>query len=513
MKNKTCLAIIFAFAVVLYGWTLSFGYTYYEDNLVHEKAFQNPPLSYFVETIESWNFYFRPLQNMLFSINTHLSGDLDVPWLFHLTNVLLFALIGCALFRFLTQQKLRPKIAFWVSMIFCSHPLFVTPVAWIPACGDLLVTLFSLLAMISFVNYLERDYRWKDLVLTTLFVLLALFSKETAVALPLVFLAYFWFNSSDRKLRKPHWLLAVALGAVGVLWVWLRSSMTSEWPLSYTLAERLYYVLNIPTALSLMVFPFQPETMSYFSGFKTLSGSVILGLLAVLLWTSEKIAKPIKKVSIVWFLGFLLPCFIGIPGSGCEYLAHRFLLPAVAVFWLLATLANEAIAEEQHHRFRQGAIGLIAVFSLFTIVFSRHYASPESFHAAAIKANPQNEIALTNRGYYRSLHNNMPGAEADLLASLRLQPNNYGALMNVAAVKKELGKVDEALAYYNLILSLHPNDLNAYFRRAVVKIELGDFYGALEDLEVVLHHQPNNEYVRHGRDNLLSFLQEHQISP
>ena len=515
INNKTYLAIIFGFAVLLYAQTLSFGYTYHDDFilLVDEQEFwENDPklLSFFVTPAHQsyFVFYYRPLQNLTYALDIKLSGSVYEPWSFHLTNVLIFALIGCALFLFLVRQKIRPLIAFWVSLLFCANPTFLASVAWIPARGDLFLTLFSLLAMISFVDFLEKNYRLKDLIFTSLFFALALLSKETAVGLPLIFLAWFFINSENKIPQKPHWLLAGALAVVGVFWLWLRTIATINVPIDVTFLSVLKNSLNFPTLFSQLVFPFEPMTYARFSVFKIMLGCLILAGFGVLTLKISKINKSIKwiaLISLVWVLVFLWPAFSVIPMDN-YYLGHRFLLPAVGMFWLLAAFANEIVSDKQYRLFRMGTLIVIGLFSVLTFWYSRVYETPETYFGAALKANPTNTMAWNGRGYYRQMHGDIDGAESDRLQTLRIDPENHSALRALALINVKRGRFAEAITYYDRVIAVDSTDHIAFLNRGILRSKFGDLEGTLEDFDKLLILMPHLENERNYRDHLRSVL-------
>jgi hypothetical protein len=164
---------------------------------------------------------YRPLQNLSFAIDTQLAGGIRSSR-FHLTNVLLFALLGCSLFFLFRRFNISDKISFIGTLLFVVHPMFTMSVSWIPARGDLLLALFSILSMSFFIDFI-RQQKYYQLVSSALFFLLALFSKETAAFLPFLFLLYFFCFKEKPKIKKKHVLFGVILFLEGLFWLYLRS--------------------------------------------------------------------------------------------------------------------------------------------------------------------------------------------------------------------------------------------------------------------------------------------------
>ena len=111
----------------------------------------------------------------------------------------------------------RKDLAFWAALVFALHPVHTESVAWIAAITDVEMALFYLLAFYLFVRLSEVDPRKMSryrLGMVVSFVL-ALFSKEPALTLPLLATVYeHWFRP-DRE-RTP-W--RVKWGRYGLLWL------------------------------------------------------------------------------------------------------------------------------------------------------------------------------------------------------------------------------------------------------------------------------------------------------
>ncbi len=109
------------------------------------------------------------------------------PGGYHLTNVLLHTanvLLVFATFTRMTRQML-PSAA--VAALFAVHPLHVQSVAWIAERKDVLSMLFGLGSLYAYIAYAQTGKPWR-LVLSVLFFLCSLCSKQTFVTLPCVFL-------------------------------------------------------------------------------------------------------------------------------------------------------------------------------------------------------------------------------------------------------------------------------------------------------------------------------------
>src|SRR5262249_32851349 len=111
-----------------------------------------------------------------------------------------------------------------LALFFAIHPLFVPMVAWAPTRGDLLLTIFVIIAFVLFIKAFRANrpalVLWHGI---TFF--LALLSKETAVALPPLCLFYYYLEfrkTRARKLIKGCFVLWLIAGAA---WYYLHSAL------------------------------------------------------------------------------------------------------------------------------------------------------------------------------------------------------------------------------------------------------------------------------------------------
>ncbi|MEW4490018.1 hypothetical protein AB1L42_18185 [Thalassoglobus sp. JC818] len=150
------------------------------------------------ELIQSWSFEglygiatepvarnFAPLTIFTFLIEHTLWGMWSGGY--HLTNLALHAInaiLAYALLRRLTGSSL---LAWTVSLIFALHPVQVETVAWVSSRKSLLSATFMLA---SFICWLRPDRTSRDEGFGTLWLILGLLSKASAVVVPPIVIAY-----------------------------------------------------------------------------------------------------------------------------------------------------------------------------------------------------------------------------------------------------------------------------------------------------------------------------------
>lgn len=134
------------------------------------------------------------------------------PDVAHAVNVALH-LVNGALVCAVASQLVTPLVAVSAAGVFLLHPLNSEAVAYVTGRGDLLVTLFTLLAVWAALGWVDRGGRWRA-GLGLLALVGAALSKEIGlIALPLVVLTLAAWRPS---LRPTAGLVAVLCGLGGL---------------------------------------------------------------------------------------------------------------------------------------------------------------------------------------------------------------------------------------------------------------------------------------------------------
>lgn len=141
------------------------------------------------------------------------------PWIFHAANLLLHIIAVLAAFELLRCLVKHKGAAAVGALLFAVHPVQVEPVAWISGAKDLLYGLFALIALWQYVQYAQAAPASHEqnettrppvhYILASLAFVLALFSKPTAVVVPLLAFVI------DCWLLRRSWRKSLA-----VLWPW-----------------------------------------------------------------------------------------------------------------------------------------------------------------------------------------------------------------------------------------------------------------------------------------------------
>ncbi len=180
----------------------------------------------------------RPMRTLSYVVDYHLggvqAGQLDA-WIFHLNNIVYHWFTACLVFliafrltnirRHLSgaqsesEDGLRWQPAVFTALLWALHPVQVETVTYISGRRDILTTLFFLCGFWAFLGWHEQRTIGKRIAYffaIALSYVLGVASKEMALTLPVVMLAYDAFRAS-RVQEVPFGLPSIgqAMRAVG----------------------------------------------------------------------------------------------------------------------------------------------------------------------------------------------------------------------------------------------------------------------------------------------------------
>ena len=156
------------------------------DDFIHfSRLRMDPPLVQMLTTPDPFRFY-RPVVQSSFWLNSQLSGL--APGSFRAINLILHLAVIASVCVLARKLLVQPRAALLATLAFAltpkAHPIGVL---WISGRSDLLMALFSVLAVIAWLQWHESQRsRW--VMIGACCYLLAVLSKETAILLPVLLL-------------------------------------------------------------------------------------------------------------------------------------------------------------------------------------------------------------------------------------------------------------------------------------------------------------------------------------
>ncbi|HOY32331.1 MAG TPA: tetratricopeptide repeat protein [Bacteroidales bacterium] len=517
-KTPLILLIIILACITVYYRTLSYDYTHYDDdimilnNLAFLKDLSNLPEAI---VLDAWFMHkgielYRPLQNISYMMDAQIGNDIIFST--HLTNLVLHILCCIAIFFLLTQLKFDRKYAFLGALVYAVHYLFLHAVIWIPARGDLLLSLFSFLSMLTFLLLIRTD-KWYYYALNIIAFSLAMFSKETAIMLPLLFIIYLLLFLRKSFFRKKHLILAGFYALSIIAFYYLRELSVIKKDQT-GIGNFFLNLQTIPEVIQKFFVPVNFCTMPAFNTTATIIGMMIIAGFVLLFIFRKKLYNPLIMFSLLWFICFLLPGMIYRPDFtdfSYEYLDHRDYLPSLGILMILLSLV-------QGHEIRSknafagklilfGSLLVLIYLGFLNFMLNGIYKNAVRYSESAITHNPSCAQGYFIHGCEMEKAKQEDAALADFSNAVKYHPNLFEARYNRAAILYKKKEYKKTLGDLDYIINYKPGyGYDAYSLRGAVRSNVGDYEGAEKDFQTALQLRPDYPEAKNNLDAVKKIL-------
>ena len=471
-----------------------------------------------------------------YAVNWHpltwLSHMLDVqlygldPGPHHLTNLLFHIANTLLLFGLLRRMTGALGGSAFVAGLFAVHPLHVESVAWVAERKDVLSTLFWMLTLWAYVEYVRRPglrRYWAVL----LFFALGLMAKPMLVTLPFVLLLLdFWPlgrmglgpNPADGwALSRDGWATTVRLvwEKLPLLALTVMSSIVTlvvhrrggavislgATPLNLRVANALVsYVAYIgqmlwPARLAVL-YPYAQSLPGWWTA------GAFLGLMAISVAVIRAgPRRPYLLVGWLWYLGTLVPV-IGLIQVGDQARADRYTyIPLIGLFIVVAWGVPDLMVRWPFRRIAlPAAAGLV---SLACVIAARgqlrYWQDSTTLWTHALAVTTGNTIVHNNLGVVLADQGKLEEAIAHYSEALRIKADSADAHNNLGVALADQGKLEEAIAHYSEALRIQPDYADAHNNLGVALADQGKLDEAIAHFSEALRIKP--DYIK-ARDNL-----------
>ena len=446
---------IIALGFIIYAQTLSFNFTYLDDNaLIVDNYHVLKNISNIFQVFKqdvfrsSVDAYYRPVLTVSFMLDAQLGGA--APFIYHLANTLIHLLASCLLFILLVKLRYSAELAFFCSLIFTVHPVLTQAVAWIPGRNDSLLAVFVLLAFIAFMNFIETK-NWAYYFWHIFFFTLALFTKESAPVLALMCLLYLHLIIKEKLISFNKGILTIGWVVIITFWFLMRmNAFRSPFGLTTSeLGQSLW--ANFPAAIQFIgksIFPFNLSVLPLIKDTTFIYGCIALITLAGLIFLSKKRRYNYVAFGASWFILFLLPTLFfhnpSIPFGLDFHLEHRMYLPLIGlIIVLLETDLIKGLDFKNKKAWILGAL-VILLFSALTYNHSSNFKNRLSFWKKASETSPHSPLAHRNLGAMYYLSGKYDNAETEYKKALELSPNEPMVHNNLGLIYMNRGRLKDA---------------------------------------------------------------------
>lgn len=409
--------------------------------------------------------YWRPMILIVFSTAWHLWRD--NPLGYHLINIVLHISNAILLFFILKKIFKKDGLSFLIALIFLIHPVQTEAIAYVSGIGDPLSVFFIFLSSFFFIKFLEKA-KAKFLMLSTIFFVLALMSKETAIITPLIlFLVGFCYFDEQPIKKKIQKILIYLIPLIIIAMIYFGLRLTI---LNFKNTLNLYNEENFFTKrLDIRILTFFKTLPFYFNFMflpldlhmerqieipkSILDPMVLLGIFITSILTFfliEYFDKDyIFSFGILWFFITIFPMSnILIPVSGLIY-EHWLYLPLIGIFlslfWILIKLVKT-------YQLEKISIIILIIFLTFlglrTVIRNFDWRDPVSFYQQIIQHNPKSYRIWNNLGIEAEKQGKIELAKKAYEQATVLDSNNPVAFHNLGVVFLRENNLEKAEFYF-----------------------------------------------------------------
>jgi tetratricopeptide (TPR) repeat protein len=476
-------------------------------NNVFIKDLKNLPFAF---TTSVWSFasndigataqpYYRPMFSVLFTV-VHAVVGTSSAFGWHLVNVLIHAAVAWLTFVVCRKFTQNRNLALIAASLFAVHPVHAESVAWISGVTDPLMSLFLLPSFYFYLRYRETEKR-QFIFFTLLLFLCALWSKETAVGLPLVIAYCELFHFDDAaswKVRVRRLaVLAVMFVAPVAIYIFARYQAFGAFVASDDVRYPFSAALKtIPLAaikyLSLMSVPigysyqhYTPFVTSFVSLQFLLPVLVLAIVVAAIIFSKSRLLN----FASVWFLAFLLPALAGIVSFDPSYLVQeRYLYVPSIGFCLAVALGIEWIAGRQFAQAQRIALAMVVLLVIIwggvCLKNNSYWHDSVTIFQRAVAADPNSAYAHAGLSIVYATAGKPRDAEQESKRALELDPQCIFAYSNLSFYSKQSGKLDEAIAYLEQAKTTVALTPITRTQIATIYLNLGLLYAARKDFDL-----------------------------
>jgi len=520
-----CLALVFASLAVYWQVLFSDFITFDDPHYVTDNQYVRTG---FTRNNIKWAFtpaifgYWHPLTWLSHMLDCQLYGLR--PAMHHMGNLLIH--IANSLLLFLVFKRMTGAVfsSAFLAAVFALHPLNVESVAWVTERKNVLSTLFWLLTMWGYTDYVRRGGLLRYSVTLLLFAL-GLLAKPMLVTLPFVLLLldhwpfgrfqpeqsadeigkdnqkggesvvsdYRWSVVSRLILEKVPFFALSAISAylsfssVRRLGVATSTALVPiRLRIANALASYVSYIGKMIWPRKLAVFYPYPDTVLLWEAIGALLTLICVSVLAVWIFRSRRYLA----VGWLWYLGTLIPVSGLVQAGLWPAMADRWAyVPLVGLFIIIAWGVPDILTKWLFRNVVLVAAALIvlAALSVCASLQLRYWRSSIALF--------QHTIGVTEDNYQAHFSMIKPlrqqGRTAEAIEhgykALNINPNYPSTHNSLGAVLIDSGELDKAIAHLRKALRLKPDFPAAHVNLGAALVKQGDldeatqhFYKALQ---------------------------------
>lgn len=506
---KYSFFILIVFVLTLYIKTIGLSYSRLDDDFyILTQQASNEKWSSLLDVFNEGvggkrDILYRPVFRTTFVFESHLLAlfhPVDFARaaikLAHFDNILLHIIQVLLFFQLLIYLSFHRLNALLASLLFAAHPIMTMAVAWVPGRNEMLLSVFMLVYLIGFIKYVDKP-NWKWLLVQVIGFMLALFSKENAVCIPLAAMAYLFFFKR-KTISKKTWLFSFLIWMPSIfLWYVIRNQAIEEGYIYGSFGEMISLFFQRAPAIvqytGKIFFPLNLSVYPYIKDTSFIPGILAIGGLVWVAFTNKQRNASLIGFGMLWYVLFILPAFVVPKNLTNAMFEHRMYVPYTGMVFIVAgAFQNWKVFGDS---MRKGfGISLLVICSMISFRYFNVFADEFSFFKNAVENNPHSSQA--SRMYAMQL--NTAGKPEQAIGyfekALALDSNELFANYYLAdLLYMNENDLDKAAYHLDREIKLNPFFLETYGKRVYVAYQHRDFQTIKKLMQNVLKMYPNNE--------------------
>ncbi|TAM42929.1 tetratricopeptide repeat protein [bacterium] len=477
-KGLLVFAALFLTCVCSYSNSLFYDFVFDDRSLVVDNPYIKN-LKYIGESLQKglWDpayegdkpNYYRPIQTLSYMLDYRF-WRLN-PLGYHLTNISLHLLNCLLLFGIIYLLFSNFLIALTSSLLFCAHPVNSSVVTYISGRADLLAGVFILSTFLFFVLALKSpEKRRLYFPLAVISSVLALFSRENALAIPLgIILLSFFIKGNGRV--KAFFFLSAILSVF--LYLYLRLIVLNI-PLAKTtflgldhFLRPLNFLYALLLYLSLLVAPvnlYLTHTALPILSWSDprAAWSLALSIAGLIIWYLKRRNK-ILNFSLIWLLVFVFPVFFVMTGFSKDKIcmAENWLyLAAIGFYVMISYLLYILWSRHKTIAYCLTAAILLAYMTV-TISGNSNFRDRITLASHMLRFDPGNKEAHKELADAYLQRREYVNAFKHIEQAIKLAPFDPDLHMIMGAYYEDTGKIKLAVDSYEQLLKREPGSARA----------------------------------------------------
>ncbi len=481
LKQNIFIFVIFIIITfVAYGNILTNKLFYDDEELIYQNAYvkdlRNFP-KFFTENMvagagKTSNMY-RPILLTSFALDYAVWKNNPIGY--HLTSIFLHAANSILIFIFVYWLFKNKILALITSLLFIIHPVQTETIAYASGRTDALYCFFGLISLLAFVSSMEsKKYFLIRYIISIIFFVLAILSKETAIVFPFLFILASLIKSRTTIRRLTVMIIPFFL--IVTSYIILRLTIFNFVNTLNFYQEKNIYSENL--LVRLLTFSgvfFQYLSVIFFPYELIFARNVPIIISPLNFWviafmfvffTLLIFSLVLRKKNAVFFFSFLWFFICIFPVSGVipinSIIAEHYLyLPSLSFFLIIAYFFCFL-----YKKYPQTNRRILLIFTgtticllliLRTITRNSQWRDPITFYTKSLMQSPWHIPMRHNLAMAYAENGKLDEAiiqYQQIIADQDIYPNPHH---NLANIYKELGRYQEAEEEYLKALKIDPN--------------------------------------------------------